>query len=136
MNAVGKEAVNELRNKIRTELIKKIEPHIRRKCQKFVQNNQHIGSGVKNRMLALFDELKDEVVEAAEGPATELLVEKFKEVEKEILSAFGENFAPLKDAADALLQRKGKNIQQDDVQSAVAIEAALSNMPRTLESVA
>ena len=136
VNAVGKEAVNELRNKIRTELIKKIEPHIRRKCQKFVQNNQHVGSGVKNRMLDLFDELKDEVVEAAEGPATELLVEKFKEVEKEILSAFGENFAPLQDAADALLQRKGKNIQQDDVQIAVAIEAALSNMPRTLESVA
>ena len=136
VNAVGKEAVNELRNKIRIDLIKKIEPHIRRKCQKFVQNNQHVGIGVKDRMLALFDELKDEVVEAAEGPATVLLVEKFEEVEKEILSAFGENFAPLQDAADALLQRKGKNIQQDDDQIAAAIEAALLNIPKTLESVA
>jgi GTP-binding protein EngB required for normal cell division len=136
MNAVGKEAVDELRNKIRKELIKKIEPHIRRKCQKFVQDKQHVGSGVKNRMLELFDELKVEVVAAAAGPATELLVEKFKEVEKEILSAFGVNFEPLKEAADALLQRKDKDIQRDDVQIAVSIEAALSNMPRTLESVA
>ena len=136
MNAVGKEAVDELRKKIRTELFNKIEPHIRRRCQKFVQDKQHEGSGVKNRMLQLFDDLKDEVVAAAEGPATELLVEKFKEVEKEILLAFGENFEPLKKGAAALLQRKGKNIQQDDIQIAVAIEAALSNMPRTLESVA
>lgn len=132
VNAVGKEAVDELRDKVRAELIKKIEGPIRRKCQKFVADQQDFGTGVRLRILDLFDQLGEEVVEAAAAPAIDLLVEKFREVDKEILAAFGDHSEPLGEAADALIQRQEKGVQQQDEQSAqlaIAIEAAVTAMP-------
>jgi hypothetical protein len=128
VNAVGKEAVDDLRDKVREELIKKIEPHIRRKCQKFVTDKKDFGTGVKDRMLTLFDELGEEVVAAAAVPAVNLLVDKFKEVDKEILAAFGEHSDPLGEAADALIQRQEKSLQSEDGQLAIAIDSALVAM--------
>lgn len=133
VNAVGKEAVDDLRDKVRTELIKKIEGPIRRKCQKFVADQQDFGTGVKLRILELFEQMAEEVVAAAATPATTLLVEKFKEVDKEILAAFGEHSEPLDKAANALIQRQEKTIQREDAQFTNAIEAALAAMPSAEE---
>jgi hypothetical protein len=129
VNAVGKEAVDELRDKVREELIKKIEPTIRRRCQRFVADNHNHGTGVKGRILELFDELAEAIVAAASGPAVTLLVERFKEVDKEILAAFGEHSEPLGEAADALIQRQEKSLQREDGQLASAIESAVAAMP-------
>ena len=132
VNAVGKEAVDDLREKVRTELIKKIEGPIRRKCQKFVSDEKHVGTGVKLRILDLFEQLAEEVVEAASTPAVALLVERFKEVDKEILTAFGDHSEPLNEAADALIQRQEKSLKSEDAQAdklAVAIETAVTETP-------
>ncbi len=132
VNAVGKEAVDDLRDKVRNELIKKIEGPIRRKCKRFVDDEKHIGSGVKSRILELFEQLADDVVEAAATPAVELLVARFREVEKEILAAFGDHSEPLTEAADALIQRREKRIRAVDPQAdqlTRAIESALAAMP-------
>lgn len=51
INAVGKEAVDELREEVKNSLIKKIENPIRKRCKSFVEKNQHIGPGVKVRIL-------------------------------------------------------------------------------------
>lgn len=129
VNAVGKEAVDDLRDKVRTELIKKIEGPIRRKCQKFVADNQHVGTGVKLRILDLFEHLAEEVVEAAATPAVNLLVERFREVDREILTAFGDHSEPLKEAADALVRRQEKKLKSEDAQFDVLtreIETALA----------
>ena len=129
VNAVGKEAVDDLREKVRSELIKKIEGPIRRKCQRFVAEQEDFGTGVKSRILELFEQLAEEVVAAAAVPAAALLVERFKEVDKEILAAFGEHSEPLGEAADALIQRQEKSIGREDAQFAKAIESALAAMP-------
>jgi hypothetical protein len=122
----------ELRDKVRAELIKKIEDPIRRKCQKFVADQQDSGTGVRLRILDLFDELGEEVVEAAAAPAISLLVERFHEVDKEILAAFGEHSEPLTEATEALIQRHENHTGQKDeqaVQLALSIEAAVAAMP-------
>lgn len=129
VNAVGKEAVDDLRDKVRAELIKKIEPHIRRKCQKFVADKLHEGVGVKQRMLDLFGELGEEVVAAATGPASNLLIERFKEVDTEILTAFREHSDPLNEAADSLVQRHEHRVDHSNLLLLKSIDAALANIP-------
>lgn len=113
VNAVGKEAVDDLRDKVRTQLINKIESPIRRKCRKFVDDHKDSGIGVKDRILDLFDQLADDVVSAASDPAIELLVLRFQEVEREILAAFGEHGDPLAEAAKKLVERKSFTIESD-----------------------
>ncbi|MEX2490520.1 MAG: dynamin family protein [Nitrospirales bacterium] len=129
VNAVGKEAVDDLRDKVRSELIKKIEGPIRRKCQKFVADKEDFGAGVKSRILELFEQLAEEVVAAAAVPAATLLVEKFKKVEDEILIAFREHSEPLAEAAEALVQRQEKSLVAKDAQLVKAIESALAAIP-------
>ena len=67
-------------------------------------------------------------VAAAADPAVTLLVERFKEVDKEVLAAFGEHSEPLSEAADALIQRQEKSLQSEDGQLAIAIDSALVAM--------
>ncbi len=132
VNAVGKEAVDDLRDKVRSELIKKIEVHIRTRCKRFVADQKDFRTGVRSRILELFEELGDEVVAAALIPAVCLLTEKFKEVDKEILAAFREHSDPLDEAADALVQRQEKSLQHEaakDGKLLIAIDAALRATP-------
>jgi len=129
LNAVGREAVDELRDKVRTELIKTIEGPIRRKCKKFVEDQQDRGAGVRNRILELFDQLAQEVVTAAAEPAKVLLVARFKEVEKEILAAFREHSEPLDEAAAALVRRKEKETGLNDAELRRIIAEAMEAMP-------
>jgi GTP-binding protein EngB required for normal cell division len=132
VNAVGKEAVDDLRDKVRSELIKKIENPIRKKCQKFVSEEKDFGTGVKARILELFAQLSEEVVLAASTPAVTLLVDRFKEVDKEILAAFGEHSDPLKEAGEALVHQKEKpqgTIDAEAEKLTVEIEMAIGGMP-------
>ncbi len=132
VNAVGKEAVDDLRNQVRQDLIRQIEGPIRGKCKKFVENNLDSGTGVKNRILSLFEELAGDVVEAASEPAVQLLVGRFREVDKEILTAFGEHSDPLNEAANALIQRQEKrlaNAESGAVELSVRIDSAIAAMP-------
>lgn len=114
VNAVGKEAVRELREKVRSELIKKIEKPIRNRCKKFVEDGNNAGPGVKNRILHLFEDLAQAVVDAASAPASSLLVQRFKEVDQEIAEAFREHSEPLSEAAETLTKRKTKQVVSQD----------------------
>ena len=84
------------------------------------------------RILDLFEQLAEDVVDAAADPAGKLLVEKFKEVDTEILAAFGDHSEPLNEAAEALIQRREKNLRSEDAQAdklAIAIESAVAATP-------
>lgn len=132
VNAVGKEAVDELRGKVRQQLIKEIEAPIRLKCRKFVQDNLDSGTGVRSRIIDLFEQLAEDVVKAAAAPAAALLVDRFREVDKEILAAFGEHADPLNEAADALVQRKEKRLEAMKAKAAelrIETETAIAEMP-------
>ncbi len=116
LEAVGREMVNELRDQVKSTLIRKVEGPIRQKCKKFVSDNKNQGNGVRNRTLDLFDQLADDATEAASGPAIEILTAQFREVEKEILAVFEQHPDPLTSAAEAIVASHELRVKRSDAQ--------------------
>lgn len=117
LTTVGKEAIDELRQKVQASLIRKIEGPIRRRCEKFVEEGEHIGPGVKHRILELFRKLANDAVRSATEPAIALLTERFREVEKEILDVFKqhqEHSDPINSAVDAIVTSHAKRLERED----------------------
>ena len=97
-----------------------------------MEDNHHHGTGVRLRIIELFEQLADDVVASASDPAVELLVQRFREVDKEILAAFGEHNDPLQEAAEALIQRQERRLEAVEVKSTklrVEIEAVIAGNP-------
>jgi GTP-binding protein EngB required for normal cell division len=113
---VGREMVKELRDEAKEQLINHIEGPIKRRCAKFVKDNEHIGRGVKQRILNLYSELADKVTEAAKEPATLILQKLFKDVEQEIVDAFKEHENPLDAVAEAIASAHGTYRKRSDAQ--------------------
>jgi gas vesicle protein len=103
LKTVGREMIKEVREKNSTDLINAIDGPIRQKCKRFVEANSDVGPGVKNRILALFDQLADEIPDAAEKPALRILNRFFGEVEQEILLTLEEHQNPLDAMAEAIV---------------------------------
>ena len=108
--------VNQLRAEVNARLVKKIESPIRNRCRRFVAENQHVGAGVKARILQLFAKLADEIAEAASGPAEQILLETFNAVETEILKVFNKHPDPLDTARDAIIDAHENYIRRSDAQ--------------------
>jgi len=116
LHQVGKEASDELRDVVRKELRKAIEGPIRRKCEKFVNEGNHIGPGVKNRILNLFSDLAEEATEAARKPAHKILSKRFEEVREQITESLKAWSDPLKDSADAIVSTSAQRQRRSDAQ--------------------
>ncbi|QVL33864.1 dynamin family protein [Telmatocola sphagniphila] len=116
LEAVGREMVNELRDQVKNTLIRKVEGPIRKKCEKFVKDNEDRGSGVKVRILGLFNQLARDATEAASVPAIEILTAQFREVEKEILVVFEQHTDPLTSAADSIVASHELRVKRSDAQ--------------------
>jgi hypothetical protein len=116
LEAVGREMVNELRDQVKNTLLRKVEGPIRKKCEKFVSDNEDRGGGVKDRILGLFHRLAADASEAASGPAIEILTAQFREVEKEILAVFEQHTDPLTSAADAIVASHELRVKRSDAQ--------------------
>jgi hypothetical protein len=100
---VGKEATDELRQRVRDQLLKSISTPIQRRCQKFVDEGFDVNPGVKRRIIALFDELLPMVVQVAKVPTLKVLNENYEDVQIEIREQLKKNPDPLKTAEDAIL---------------------------------
>lgn len=142
LETVGREMVKELRDDVRAQLIERIEGPIRKRCAQFVAKNEHIGVGVKQRILALYEELPDLVADAAEEPTNKILGKLFKEVEKEILEAFLDHQDPLEAAVDAIVQSHQSTLGRSDAQKRRrvleeigALRKALPNLDRFSNTV-
>lgn len=116
LQTVGKEKVDELREKVRTTLIRKVEGPIRKKCEKFVADGEAAGSGVKNRILDLFGTLAHDVTDTATPTAIEILTIQFREVEAEILAALEQYKDPLASAAEAIVSSHELRTKRSDAQ--------------------
>lgn len=144
INAVGEEAVDEqLREKVKNTLFDKIKNSIRKRCEGFVDKNQHNGRGVKMRILELFSELADETIEAATEPAIELLTERFRGVEKQILNVFNEHQEyndPITAASNAIVTSHEEKLRRSDKKKREtvlgALETVISNCPLPWEAKA
>jgi hypothetical protein len=116
LESVGHEMVKEMRDQAKAQLINRIEGPIKRKCDEFVRRNLQIGTGVKQRILDLYKQLAANVSEAAQEPATRILQQLFKEVEKEILLVFKESEDPLEAIAEAIVASQESYIKRSDAQ--------------------
>jgi hypothetical protein len=131
INAVGKEAVDELREEVKNNLIKKIENPIRKRCENFVEKNQHRGLGVKQRILALFNELSGKSIELAKELAIELLTARFREVEKQIIEVFAEHQEyndPITAASNAIVTSHEENLRRSDNKKRKTVLGALETV--------
>lgn len=116
LESVGREMVKEIRDEAKMKLINRIEGPIKRRCEAFVKKNLDVGIGVKQRILVLYCDMAEEVTEAAQEPATLILQQLFKEVEKEILDAFKEHENPLDALAEAVVASQASFIKHSDAQ--------------------
>ena len=133
MKAVGKEAVDGMRETVKNELTKTIRTPIKVSCEKFVQEGDDIGPGVKHRILELFQRLAREATTAAKDPAIRILTAKATEVRQEIQQEFKNGGDPLQDTSDLIVQRHEDRLRRSDAQKRKAvlgqIEAALQTYP-------
>ena len=116
LKTVGRDMIKEVREKNSTDLINAIDGPIRMKCKRFVDANSDVGPGVKNRILALFDQLADEIPDAAEKPALRILTRFFGEVEQEILLTLEEHQNPLEAMAEAIVASQEQYRLRSDAQ--------------------
>lgn len=137
---VGKNVVDELRENVKAELCKAIEGPIRRKCQVFVNKDEHVGTGVRNRILDLFDELADEAIEAAQSPAKRVLLQNYHKVEAEIVEAWRNHNDPLAAAAEAIVSSHEDSVKRSDAQRRKKIleeiDLILESLPSEVEYAA
>jgi GTP-binding protein EngB required for normal cell division len=140
LKTVGREMMKEVRDKNATLLIDTIDGPIRNRCRKFVDAHQDAGPGVKRRILELYDELADQITDAAEKPAIRILNALFKEVEAEILDAFDAHRDPLESIAEAIVDSQQKYLERSDAQKRKGIlqEAGivLDELPAIQDAVA
>ena len=132
---IGKDVVDELRDNVKSKLSDAIEGPIRRRCKAFVAKNDHVGTGVRNRILELFDQLAEEAVDAAKAPAQRVLLENYTIVEKEIVGAWENHQDPLASAAEAIVSSHEDSVKRSDAQKRKSIldtiDAVLADQPTT-----
>ena len=127
MQQVGKEAVGELRQIVKSRIMEVVRKPIRKACEKFVEDKADRGTGVKMRILDLFDDLAKQATKAAEIPATKILEDNFSKVRSDIKKAFEDWGDPLQETADLILERESQEIdkksekERDAVLSEIAV---------------
>jgi hypothetical protein len=139
LNAVGKDAIEELRMAVNKQLLSRIEEPIRRLCEDFVKKGDDVGTGVTRRIHELFQTLATEVVGAARRPAANLLTTRFREVESEIADALKQHSNPVSEAEDALLQRLDRQWTKESEHTAEAlklIQKAMEAIPVGIDTPA
>jgi predicted GTPase len=120
--AVGKEAIDDLKGKVKTQLYSRVEDRIRKRCQKFVDDGQAQGAGVKRRMLEfLADELTDTVVDAARPAAVQVLQQNYQVVEQDITKLFRRFPNPIETARDQILSSNEDRIRRNDDKRRTAV---------------
>jgi Dynamin family len=135
VNLVGKEAIASLREDVKNRLKVAIEKPIKRSCQEFVRKGDHIGPGVKMRILDLFDELADTATADAKTVAEEILTQGFRIVEqdlKEVTKGFDH---PLEAAMEAIVAAHENRLKRGDAQKRKGVleaaEQIIQACPRT-----
>ncbi len=116
MKAVGKEAVDELRDTVKKELSKTIRGPIKSACEKFVRDGDDLGPGVKRRILELFDKLAETSTRAAKEPAIKILTENAASVRADIQNEFKKGGDPIQSTVDLIVEKHEDRLRRSDAQ--------------------
>lgn len=125
---VGKEAVDELRDTVKTKIVEQIRKPIRDACEKFVEAGHHVGAGVRERILSMFEELAEEATASASRPTQTTLLEKYNTVATEIRTAFRDWGNPLQSTIDAVAERHGDHARRSDAQKRQRVLQQISEL--------
>ena len=116
IKTVGKEAVDELRQTVKSELSTTIRQPIKSACEQFVKNGNDIGPGVKARILDLFSDLAKVATSAAKDPAIRILQENATRVRMEVQHELKKGGDPLQDTADLIVESHEARVRRSDAQ--------------------
>lgn len=128
LRQVGEEAVDELRNIVKQKLMDTIKKPIKKACEDFVGRGDDIGSGVKSRILELFENLSTRATTAAEKPAIEVLQTNFQKVREEIRVAFEEWGDPIQETADLIVEKHEDRLKRSNAQRRSQILAEVETL--------
>lgn len=116
IKSVGKEAVDELRQTVKSELSSTIRQPIKTACEQFVKSGNDIGPGVKLRILELFSDLAKVATSAAKEPAIRILQENATRVRMEVQQELKKGGDPLQDTADLIVESHEARVRRSDAQ--------------------
>ena len=106
LDTIGSERVDDLRRRVRQQLLEHIGNAIRRECSSFVDAGRDVGRGVKHRILDLFDDLVPMVMKAARETAVRVMQSNYQAVERDIREAFDAFPDPIDNVSDAIAPRE------------------------------
>jgi nucleotidyltransferase/DNA polymerase involved in DNA repair len=110
LSSVGKDAIDELKARVRHSLAEKVGERVRKSCQMFVKRGEDVGRGVKDRMHAFIEgELAEAVLDAARPVAISVLKENYAEVQHEVEAALKTLVDPIERAKELVVDREAKN---------------------------
>ena len=135
LSSIGKEAVDELKGKVRAELSGRLEKKIRKKCQAFVDGKKDEGPGTKRRIIEMFHaELAGGITDEARPVAKGVLLGNYRDVAQDIGKRFAGYQNPLESARDAIVRSHEDSVRRSDAvrrQRVLAeIDAIVDAMPR------
>lgn len=128
IKTVGKEAIDELRLAVKSELSTTIRKPIKTACEEFVSNGSDIGPGVKARILELFSNLARESTLAARDPAIRILQENATRVRMEVQHELNKGGEPLQDTADLIVESHEARVRRSDAQKRRMILAEVDSV--------
>ena len=114
---VGKEAIDELRERVKLQLYEKVEERVRTRCNKFVKDGSDVGIGVKSRILEFLDDLTDAVIEAASPVAIKVLTNNYEQVALEITAALKKHRNPIDTAFEEIVDHNEKRLLRTDARA-------------------
>lgn len=115
--STGREAIDELKESVKTQLFGAVEEAVRLECQKFVKASKDRGAGVKARLFDLLaDDLAESVVNAARPAAQRILDAHFRTVEREVSEALNRIPDPIESAVAAIVDAHQSHLRRSDAQ--------------------
>lgn len=131
LDAIGREQVDELRQRVRQQLLQRIGSSIRRKCRSFVDAGHDVGRGVKHRILDLFDGLVPMVMNTARDTAVRVLRSNYQAVERDIRDTFDACPDPIENMSEAIApaERAGPASRRERLTRVDAIAGAAPDRP-------
>lgn len=132
IKSVGKEAVDELRSTVKSELTGTIREPIKQSCKDFIQAGNDRGIGVKNRILELFSELARESTLAAKEPAIRILQQNATRVRIEVQQELKKAGDPIQDTADLIVERHEMRMKRSDAQKRTLVLKEIKELAQYL----
>ncbi len=114
IDTLGKEVINDLREKVKQRLLKVLERSIERGCKEFVSRGEDQGTGTKMRIQQLLPVLAEDAAEAAVEPGTKILVESYEQVREELLSTLRYLDNPIDSASRQILDAHRQRLEKSD----------------------